>query len=426
VLRSPVALRAAASDALSGIASVEARIDGAAWFALTATATPGEFASAPLALDEGDRAAELRATDGAGNVRTLAPVAFAVDDTAPSIAVTGVADGDLVAHAVTPSIAVTDAHPGTTTIALNGAPFVSGTAIDASGEYVLRIASTDAAGNAAQRQIAFAIDREPPAVVIASPADGATVHASTVAIAGTTEPLARVDIAIGTFAATVFADASGAFGVAAANLVAGANTIAATATDRAGNVGAQARIVVTYVPEVSLVTGEFGTVAPIVLRGAPLVAPYTVRNPGAVAVDGIPVRVRLFALGASEPAASRETTVSLASQGAQTLDATFDTAALDGGDYRLRLEAFQAASGGTPAWTLLAETPTQIYAPCVNGEPPDRFFMNGFDLVDHIFCDGFDFVAATLASRRSTPDAVPWLAYARYVLAAQRYAGVTR
>jgi subtilase family serine protease/flagellar hook assembly protein FlgD/fibronectin type 3 domain-containing protein len=417
VLRAPVTVRAAASDTLSGVASVEARIDAGTWNALTATSTPGEYASAPLALAEGDRSVELRATDGAGNVRTLAPLAFAIDETPPLITIAGVADGDIVAQTVTPAITVTDTHPDTTTTTLDGSPYVSGTLIGTDGVHVLHVAAVDRAGNASQASVTFTIDRVAPAVVITSPADGITVSTATIAVTGTTEPLAKVQVAVGTFAATVFADANGAFAVAAANLQVGANTIAATATDRAGNVGTSASVTVTYVPVVSYVTGEFGSIATIVLQGATLDVPFLVRNPGTVAVESVPVRVRLYAVGSTSAAATYDTTVSLASQASQPFAHGFDTSALVGGDYRLTLEALQGPAGGTPAWRQLAQATTHVYAPCRNPALRPDLFADGFDPVDHIFCDGFDLTQTSVLSR-AMPDAVPWLAALRHAFVA--------
>ena len=69
----------------------------------------------------------VRALDRWGNESTTAPVVFNVDATAPSIVIGGIADGDLLNHAVIPTVSVTDSRPQTSEITLDGNPFVSAT-----------------------------------------------------------------------------------------------------------------------------------------------------------------------------------------------------------------------------------------------------------------------------------------------------------
>src|SRR5262249_54922188 len=103
----------------------------------------------------------------------VAAATFDIDRTPPVVNVFDVTDRELVAADVTPVVAVADAHPGTTDITLNGAPFVSGTTVTADGDYELRVHAVDAAGNAADDAIVhFTIDRTPPDVIVDGVTDG--------------------------------------------------------------------------------------------------------------------------------------------------------------------------------------------------------------------------------------------------------------
>lgn len=72
------------SDATSGCAAREFRVDGGAWHAYAGTFTvPGE----------GPRTVEFRSTDVAGNLGAVGATAFKIDTVAPSVAPTGASDG---------------------------------------------------------------------------------------------------------------------------------------------------------------------------------------------------------------------------------------------------------------------------------------------------------------------------------------------
>jgi subtilase family serine protease/flagellar hook assembly protein FlgD/fibronectin type 3 domain-containing protein len=411
VLRGPAALRARAVDALGTVASVEARIDDGAWFALTADAqTAGDWIGTAPALADGDYALRLRASDNADNVATAGPVAFAIDATPPVITVTGVVDGDLLAQAVTPTVTVTDAHPASQTITLNGAPYVSGTPIATSGTYVLMVEATDRADNRSETRIAFTLDLDAPTVVVTAPADGAIVDTATIAIAGTTEALAKVELAVGTWSTQVFADANGAFAANGATLAPGVNVIRAKATDRAGNIGAETTVRVTYQPATSTaLTGTLGELPPAVPRGGPpLAVTWTVTNPAASAVSNVPVRVVLRLDGID--VAMHAFDVSLASQATQPGDRTFETRGYTPGRYDVVLEA-QQSGGGAPQWLVLAQRSVAVFRPCVSpGMPADRLFADGFDASDLIFCNGFDTYPDEPAKAQAQ---APWLAFDR-------------
>ncbi len=137
------------------------------------------FASGTAVAAEGSYTLIVTATDAAGNQASLT-VGFVIDKTPPVIAVTGVSNGGLYGAAatpVTPVVTVTDAHPGTQTITLNGQAFVSGTAVTAEGSYTLVVTATDAAGNQASLTVGFAIDETPPVITVSGVSNGATYGA---------------------------------------------------------------------------------------------------------------------------------------------------------------------------------------------------------------------------------------------------------
>jgi hypothetical protein len=133
---------------------------------------------------------------------------------------------------------VTDTKPVTTTITLNGQPFVSGTAVTASGSYTLAVSAVDTANNTASAGLQFTIDKDAPAVVITSPVENAQLTSRTTDVRGTTEPQATVYLSVGTFTVNTVANAQGQFLFTAVPLAEGANRIQAYAKDRAGNTGA--------------------------------------------------------------------------------------------------------------------------------------------------------------------------------------------
>lgn len=392
IVAAPLRLRAQASDALSAPVTVEASVDDGTWTALSASG--GDvFESAALKLADGAHAVRLRARDAAGNEASLAAVAFTVDSLAPQITISGVADGDLVNQAVTPLIEISDTHPATTLLRLNGQPYVSGTVIGSSGDYALHVQAQDAAGNRATRDLAFTLDREAPVVLVDAPVPGSTVALAAQEIAGRTEPHADVAVEAPGLITLVRADANGAFRTAAATLLTGGNTVRLRATDRAGNVGDEAVVTVTYAPATGeALAAQFLDALLSVRRGEPLMPRYVLRNPGTLALDATPVRVQLRASGNSGVIAQDAYTMSLGAGGEITRSSTFATDTLAVGGYRIDIAASLRDAQGQSHWTDLGEIEVQIRQGCPEGRPLDRLFGDGFGDGgdDAIFCHGFD------------------------------------
>jgi subtilase family serine protease/flagellar hook assembly protein FlgD/squalene cyclase len=179
-LRGDADILVAAVDDLSFIDLVEVRIDAGAWQAMAlADAGTGEYKVALAGLDEGVHSLQARATDAWDNSAESELVDFTIDNTAPVIDVTGVANAGIYNSAVTPMVAIGEAYPGTVYITRSGLPFVSGEAVANDGSYQFEIYAADLAGNESQLFIRFDIDQLAPLVEVSGLVDG-TAYAADV------------------------------------------------------------------------------------------------------------------------------------------------------------------------------------------------------------------------------------------------------
>lgn len=354
VLRAPVTIRASASDALSSIASVELALDGGSWQALAPDA--GAFASAALDLAEGPHAYALRATDGAGNIGQLQNQSLTVDLTPPVISISGVVDGQLSRDPLTPVIVISDAHPGTSSLRLNGASYSSGTPVSASGEYQLDVQAEDAAGNSAAQSLRFRIDRDPPALSFLQPANNAVILTDTVSVIGQTEAGASVTLSAGSFQTLTSAGADGRFLVPDVPLQVGGNAVQARATDPAGNQGATATLTLEYRANAGItLKGSVQAQPDPAAHGGSVSITATVRNTAGTQARALPLRLLAMAAGSSSDWARHEYAVTLA-PGAQVEESWMLSLAGQGlGLQRIVLEGYFTDSQGVQAWIAIAE-----------------------------------------------------------------------
>ncbi|MCP3964367.1 MAG: tandem-95 repeat protein, partial [bacterium] len=193
--------------------------------AVTITLDGQPFGSGDTITAEGDYVLAVTADDQCGN-SAAESVSFTVDKTPPLIEITGVADGAIVNTDVVPQISVTELHPGSTTITLNGAPFTSGTVLTEEGDYTLEVASSDACGNSSSETVSFTLDKTPPEVTITGFVDGECVNTDVVPVIAVTD--AHLD--------TVATTLDGAPFISGTTVAAeGDHTLVVTASDLAGN-----------------------------------------------------------------------------------------------------------------------------------------------------------------------------------------------
>ncbi|HMM68357.1 MAG TPA: CARDB domain-containing protein, partial [Dokdonella sp.] len=289
-----VPFRANIVDAHSGVMRAEVAIDAGAWQPLALDAS-GSYVRALAGMGDGAHQIVVRASDRWGNESTTPPIAIDVDATPPVIAIAGVVDGDLVNHAVTPTVSVTEVHPATTEITLDGSPFASGSTVSIDGYHVLSVRATDTAGNSSARSVRFSIDTEAPTLAITEPVDGSTTALTSVDVVVQTEAGARVDLHTGAFNAQVVADSSGRASFASVPLLPGDNAIDATATDAAGNTGGPVAISVHV--ESGAGAELIGSLQPAsgeVAHGSPLQIGLRLGNPGANALPQQNLRLRVL------------------------------------------------------------------------------------------------------------------------------------
>ncbi|MCU1347124.1 MAG: hypothetical protein JWO56_154, partial [Acidobacteria bacterium] len=197
------------------------------------TTAAGAFDLAGLTLVEGTNRFTLHAVDEAGNavdvpysfvLRTVTPDVEVVDNGIP------IADNAIFNHAVAPSLRST-IPDATLAATLNGQPFTSGTNIGADNSYTL-VATATAAGHTTTTTLHFTIDRTPPVVTIASPANNATVDAAQAVVTGN----AGDGVTLTVNGTSVTPGPNGSF-TASVALDFGENPIVASGRDRAGNTG---------------------------------------------------------------------------------------------------------------------------------------------------------------------------------------------
>jgi hypothetical protein len=116
------------------------------------------------------------------------------------------------------------------------------------GEYQLRLRVTDRAGNVGELLSRFVVGGDgtpPPAVTVASPADGSLLRLSPIMVSGTAEAGATVYLTVGGVASQTVAGTDGTFSFTGIPLTEGANVLLLRARDTAGNDGPTTAVEVT-------------------------------------------------------------------------------------------------------------------------------------------------------------------------------------
>jgi len=183
---SPAVLTATHSDATSGIASTQYKVDGGAW---------QNGASFSEGVD-GTHAVVFRATDLAGNTATAAPVTVTVDRTppVPSTSINPASPNGSNGWYVSPVTVTANSSDATSGLAsqavsLDGSTWTPSITISPDGVTTLQVTAKDNAGNTASTIKTVKLDTTPPTASFQVPAaDGANgwnVSPVTVSVKGT-------------------------------------------------------------------------------------------------------------------------------------------------------------------------------------------------------------------------------------------------
>ena len=148
----PVSL--AATDATSGVAKTEWSLDGGAW-------TP--YADSVIVSGDGAHELKYRSTDKAGNVEDVKAATLKIDGTAPTVLVSGIADGVVYGDSQDLLISwqATDGASGIKKVAgtLDGAAFASGSLLalyeQSLGAHTLVVTATDNASNVTKTTVRY-------------------------------------------------------------------------------------------------------------------------------------------------------------------------------------------------------------------------------------------------------------------------------
>ena len=237
----------------------------------------GTFTVTGVPLVQGSNTLTAVATDPAGNEGTASvEVTFEpADIIPPEVTITNPLDGTVFdISPITVSGAIDD---DTASVEVNGiagivenGTFTATGVLLVQGSNTLTAVATDPAGNegTASVEVTFEpADNIPPEVTITDPLDGAVFDTSPITVSGTIDD-DTASVEVNGIVATVN---NGAFTATGITLVEGTNTVIATATDPAGNIG-------TDSIDVVLQTGPDDTNPPSLLITSPIDGGFTIDN----------------------------------------------------------------------------------------------------------------------------------------------------
>jgi hypothetical protein len=245
----------------------ECKLDGGAF---TACSSPQSYSG----LAPGSHTFAVRATDPAGNTDgTPATYAWVVDVAAPETSISSGPSG--ATNATNATFEFTANEAGSTfECKLDTGVFASCTSPVtytslAEGVHVFEVRATDPAGNTdtSPASRTWTVDVTAPAApAITSPADGSANNTGTIALSGTAEALATVEVFDGAASkGTASANSGGAWSKALTGVADGSHTYTATARDPAGNVSLASNAVTvsvdTTAPNTTITTGPLGATA---------------------------------------------------------------------------------------------------------------------------------------------------------------------
>jgi hypothetical protein len=228
-----------ADDLLSGVISIEYRLDGSDWIGTS----DSHFIWSDLA--DGAHTFLLRSTDNAGNVNTTLVTIF-VDTVKPTIVVDSPDSGSYNnTGSVTIRWSAADDRSGIMTVerSLDGGDWATVTGETrydwtglSDGQHILSLRATDNAGNVNTAQVAFTVDTAKPTLAIGSPEDGSYNNTGSLIVSWTgadaLSGIAYYDVSIDSGTSIRLTGTNHTF----AGLSDGPHLIKVTAADMSGNV----------------------------------------------------------------------------------------------------------------------------------------------------------------------------------------------
>jgi hypothetical protein len=252
--RTEATIMGTVTDVGSGVASLQAKVDGGGEIAVPFDSAGSFSFTTNLPADgtaDGPHAIVFEAIDRAGNASAPAMATFVLDTRPPALAVSAIPP--LVNASPTLTGTIADRVDGITTFQAqvdNGTPTLI--SIDGSGHFgfpagrladgphTIELTATDGAGNVATTSVGFRLDTQPPVISVSAPPAGAILNASptiTGVVTDATSVVALLQAQVDGAASTPVAlDAAGHFSLPAGPLADGQHSIELTATDGAGNV----------------------------------------------------------------------------------------------------------------------------------------------------------------------------------------------
>lgn len=252
-----------ASDATSGIAKFDVKLDSGAWVH-AGTKLYYNFTH----VADGSHSVSVNATDLAGNSKTVT-VAFTVSTITPVVAISTPASGAYVTSAsvaVTWTVTNTGAGLASMQVRLDGGAWTTLAASATSytftsvadGSHTAYVQAVGLNGAQGVASVAITVDTTPPSLTVTAPTTNTWTKSTSVVVTYTvadpTSGVLRVMLSVDGGTAV---NVTGVGNYTVANLVDGTHTISLTATDKAGNSGTVS------------VTVKVDTVPPVVTITAP-------------------------------------------------------------------------------------------------------------------------------------------------------------
>ncbi|MCW3842878.1 ThuA domain-containing protein [Micromonospora yasonensis] len=165
--RGPVTVNLSATDAVNGVQRLEYRLGNAAPFQTAASAAapyPASLAGSVQISQQGTTAVGYRAVGGDGSVESVRTITIRIDTVAPVVSWPGIVDGH-IGHTATLIPTRTDPAPGSGGVFIHRmwidgtevTPLPVATSTLATGGHTISVIASDAAGNAARFDQAFAV-----------------------------------------------------------------------------------------------------------------------------------------------------------------------------------------------------------------------------------------------------------------------------